>query len=244
MHEFDGDTWKFKALEDYVAYKELDEFVHNDLATQAHVNSYRLSTTDADAFPKTCTDTICDRKILTLRDALTHFARQTTVSLCTTYEVTVRDFFKTYFQTNPAALFEYVGPEDAKGYVALRDILQVESHTELIVRLADRAAGAASKGKYGQVYARAFALCGVPEDKELLQRLNSLQVERNKFIHERHRPDCGLNEVTEAHSIVDGAIEGLCELGVAKGIPGRYTCIRPTMRLIAKDIAFVIKKDI
>ena len=121
--------------------------------------------------------------------------------------------------------------QSTSGHVALREIVQAASHRDLIANLADKAAGAATKGKYGQVYARAFSLCGGAENKELSQTLNALQAERNKFVHERHRPDAGLDHVYAAHTAIDAAIVGLCEIGISCDIPGRYTCISAAERI-------------
>jgi hypothetical protein len=242
-YEFDGDTWKFKALEDYIAYKELDAFVTNDAATEAHVGCYQLRAAGDIALFENQLVLLQTQMISTLRDALSHLACQTIVALCTTFEVTARDFFRSYFETNPAALFDYVGPEDARGHVSLHEILNAKSHSDLVRQLADRASGVVSKGKYGQIYSRASALCGGSEDKNLTQRLNVLQAERNKFVHERHRPNVVLENVTQAHCVVDAAIEALCQLGATKGVPGRYTCVQPTTRMVIDDASLFVKDD-
>lgn len=244
MHEFDGDTWKFKALEDYVAYKEISGLVNNDEATQAYVNAYRIDATDVEVFPPEHLTALRNQVTSTLRESLGHFACQTIISLCTTFEVTAREFFRAFFAASPATLFDFTGPEDAKGHVPLRDILQVSSHSELIARLADRASGVASKGKYGQVYGRAQALCSQAGDKDLMQSLNRLQSDRNRYIHERHRPNVGMKEVKDAHAVVDTAVERLCELAVMKQVPGRYTCVRPIMMLEVEDIAVLVNDEI
>jgi hypothetical protein len=65
-------------------------------------------------------------------------------------------------------MFEYVGSEESmKGYVSLHEILRLDSHGNLIMRLAEIASGVASKGKYSQVYGRAIALCAGSWDMEI-----------------------------------------------------------------------------
>jgi hypothetical protein len=76
------------------------------------------------------------------------------------------------------------------------------------------------------------------------QQLDKLQTERNKFVHERHRPKVGLEDVKRAHSVVDATIVALCEIGAMKEIPGRYSCVHPTTTMILKDFSTLIKRDI
>jgi len=68
MYEFDGDTWKYNALMDYVAFKELHEFVSNEVATEAHASSYEVIG-DVKAFSEAQLDKLRTDKIDTMNKA-------------------------------------------------------------------------------------------------------------------------------------------------------------------------------
>jgi hypothetical protein len=243
MHEFDGDTWKYNALMDYVAFKELNEFIGNHAALDAHAASYEVMG-DTGAFSQAQLDRLRTAKIDTLKDTLSHFGSQTIISLCTTFEVCVREYLRALFLREPQAMFDFLGSEDSRGHIPLKEILQVSSHADLLARLAHMASGTASKGKYGQVYARALSCSGTSGGKVQTEKLNSLQVERNKFIHERHRPSVGMEEVRLAHLVVDETIQGLCQAAVDVGVPGRFTCVNPEIQLTVESIAADARRDV
>lgn len=243
MYEFDGDTWKYNALMDYVAFKELDEFLGNHTALAVHAESYEILG-DTEAFSQAQLDELRVARIETLKSTLSHFGNQTIISICTTFEVCVREYLRAIFLIRPKAMFNFLGPEDSRGHIPLKEILQVSSHGDLLARLAHTASGTASKGKYGQVYARAISSSNFTGSKDLIERLNSLQAERNKFIHERHRPIVGMEEVRQAHLVVDDAIDGLCQAGIDVGIPGRFTCVNSEVKLMVDSIAIDVRKDL
>lgn len=241
MREFDGDTWKYNALVDYVAFKELHDFVTNEEATKAHVNSYEVIG-NVERFSALQVEEMRAEKICTLKETLSHFASQTIISLCTTFEVSAREYIRALFCIKPSAMFDFLGAEESRGNVPLKDILQALSHAELVERLADRASSVASKGKYGQVYLRALSLSGRNGGSDLVEKLNTLQVDRNKFVHERHRPVVGIENVRAAHVVVDDAIENLCWAGVGLEVPGKYTCVQPLTKLIMESAIITVKK--
>lgn len=241
MSEFDGDHRKYQALMDYVAFKELHEFVSNSAAIAAHTDSYAVRSHGS--FAKSKVAELRLAKAEELRSALTHFACQTVVSLCTTFEVAVRDFLQAVFTVRPAGMFEFLGPEDARGHVSLKEVLQAVSHDELVGALAKKAAGTASKGKYGAVFARSTQLAGGVADKEIVKRLDGLQAERNRLVHERHRPSISLEEVLSAQATVDTAIEALCEIAVTAGVPGRYTYVRSDTVWVVQDVVGLVPGD-
>lgn len=242
MHEFDGDTWKYNALMDYVAFNELSEFIGNNAALDAHAGSYAV-TGDTSAFSQAQLDSLRTAKIETLEATLSHFGSQTVISLCTTFEVCVREYFRALFLVKPQAMFDFLGSEDSRGHIPLKEILQVSSYQDLLARLAHTASGTASKGKYGQVYARALSRSGTSGSKAQTEKLNALQFERNKFIHERHRPTVSLEVVRSAHLVVDDAIQGLCKAGVDVGLPGRFTCVNPEIQLIVESVVLDVRRD-
>lgn len=242
VQKFDGDTLKYNALMDYVAYKELDGFVGNDVAMNVHALSSSVLG-DIESFSQAQLDELQIAKIDTLKEALSHFGCQTIISLCTTLEVSMREYLRVLFLVKPQAMFDFLGLENSRGHIPLKEVLQVSSHADLLARLAHTASGTASKGKYGQVYIRALSCSGSGGDKDLVEKLNSLQVERNKFVHERHRPNVGMDEVLKAHLVVDETIQALCKAGVDAGVPGRYTCVSP-VQVIAKSFVVDVLKDV
>lgn len=242
-HIFDGDKWKYNALMDYIAFKELNELLGNSAALEAHAGSYEFLG-DAGAFSKEQLDNLRISRIETLKGTLSHFGNQTIISLCTTFEVCVREYLQAIFLIKPQAMFEFLGTEDSRGKVPLREILEVSSHSDLLARLARTASGTASKGKYGQVYERALSCSGSSASKIQTEKLNLLQIERNNFIHERHRPSVGMEEVDLAHLVIDGAIQGLCQAGVDAGVLGRFTCTNPAFEITIQNIVIEARRDV
>src|SRR5690606_13417952 len=111
---------------------------------------------------------------------------------------------------------------------------------ELIVDLSRRAAAVASKGDYGKSLLRASTLVKVELDTQTTA-LVALQKTRNAIVHEAASP-ITLPSITDAHDIVDGAIESLCRLGLAAGIPGRYSCIDQSNTMVIQSIALLGKE--
>lgn len=225
----------YNALMDYVAFKELNEIIGNNAALDVHAGSYEVMG-DLGAFSQEQLDGLRVAKIDTLKNTLSHFGSQTIISLCTTFEVCVREYFRALFLVKPQVMFDFLGSEDSRGQIPLKEILQVSSHADLLARLAHTASGTASKGKYGQVYARALSCSGTSGGKVQTEKLTSLQEERNRYVHERHRPSVGIEEVRRAHLVVEEAIQGFCEAGVDAGVPGRFTCVNPKIQLVVESV--------
>ncbi|MDP3272027.1 MAG: hypothetical protein U1D69_06870 [Polynucleobacter sp.] len=239
---FEGDNWKWKALEDYIAYKELHEFVNNEAALNAHLGSYRLDALAPNLFNEEHTNGLLADKRSAIDQAFSHQASLTLISLCTTYEVMLRDFLVHLFIKSPLKLFDFIGTDQAKGHVSLREVVESESHDQLIERLACRGASVASKGKYGQALSRAASLAGTQVDAKQIEALNELQTTRNRVVHDRLRGSSGFDEVKWAHTTVDAAIEAVCEIGVSNEIPGLYTCVRPAKAVEIHGVAILVPK--
>ncbi len=237
---FNGDAWKFKALEDYASYKALHDFATNSSALQAYESSLKYYAAIPELHPQSTERLLRDHKNEDVERALSHYGSQTIVSLCTCYEVAIRDFFTSVFIAHPDRLFDFIGPEGAKGHVSLRDITMHNSLGELVIQLSRRAAAVASKGDYGKSLLRASALVKVELDTKVTA-LVALQKTRNAIVHEAARP-ITLPSIADAHDTVDGAIESLCRLGLAAGIPGRYSCIDQSNTMVIQSIALLGKE--
>lgn len=234
---FNGDTWKYKALEDYASYKALHDFATNSSALQAYENSLQYYAAIPELHPDGTERLLRKQKNEDVERALTHYGSQTIVSLCTCYEVAIRDFFKAVFIAHPDRLFDFIGSESAKGHVSLRDIIKYGALSELLIELSHRAAAVASKGEYGKALFRASALVKVELDTNA-EALAALQKTRNAIVHEARRL-ITLPSIADAHSTVDEAIESLCRIGVAASIPGHYSCIDRSNAMLMQSVAIL-----
>lgn len=236
---FSGDTWVHKALMDFVAFQELADFAACEPAIQVYATSLKVYSTDISVFSESQIESLRNNRKVIIKEASEKLGCQTIISLCTTLEVANREFLKCYFFKNPAALFAYIGPDHAKGHIALKQVLNTKSHAELIEGLAGEAANLASKGKYGQVLNRIRKLCGLLEDTQLSQDLDLLQSKRNKIVHDKLELGREFANVNDAHSTIHKALENICEIGLAKGIPGEYSYIQP-IHLESHNIDFAV----
>jgi len=236
--EFDGDTWKLKALEDYVSYKALHDFVTSEGALHGFVNSLKYHAQNPECFPDDAESSLRRRKRQDIEGALKHYASQTLVSLCTCYEVAVKDYFRCVFSAHPDKLFSFIGPDGAKGHVSLRDITRHDTKQELLDDLARRGAAIAARGEYGKSLVRAGSISAFTSEIDTLE-LSTLQRTRNSVVHEKRAFDFSLVTVTKAHNTVDAAIEYLCKMGIGAGIPGSYTCVGEWSRAEVEGAAFL-----
>jgi hypothetical protein len=240
LNSFNGDAWKFKALEDYSSYKAFHDFATNLSALQAYEESFQYYAAIPEIHPHGTEKLLRGHKRDDVERALNHYGAQTIVSLCTCYEVAIRNFFECVFIAYPDRLFDFIGPESAKGHVSLRDITIHKSRDELLIELSRRGAAVASKGDYGKSLLRASNLVRSGLDIETAA-LAALQKTRNVIVHEAAHP-MALPSITDAHDTVDSAIESLCKIGLATGIPGRYSCIDQSNTIVMQSVALLGKE--
>ncbi len=227
---FEGDHWAWKALEDFVSYKCVYEYVTNSSAVDAHKDSIIAF----QAGPDSSDDDIERLKasyIEDLKKSLNHIAAQNLVSLCTTFEVASRNFFCSLFVKHPRRMHDFIGGEGQKGRVEFARIVNAEGYLELILDLARVAASRASKGDYSKILERAAQLCRGRVDQELLGKMDQLQSERNKIVHEKYSCPWEFDDVSKAQDTVASCIATFCSLAVAANVPGSYTFIETEINL-------------
>lgn len=235
---FDGDYWVWKALEDFIAFKEIHAYVNNQLAMNAYKSSMSYIALEPDMHEEGTELEHKNRVESTLRNSLDHFASQTLVSLCTTYEVAVRQFFKCLFVKHPICMHDFIGHEQQKGIVLLKDIIKAGNYSDVIKGTAEQASGAASKGKYGRILGRASNLCKYEIETDMIDSLNLLQSKRNKIVHEKNIESLIIEDIGKAHILISKAIESLCYMALEKNVPGNYTYIKPET-VVLKSVAFL-----
>ncbi len=197
---FNGDLLRYNALEDYIGYKVIFDFVHDKAALKTHIEAlpcYTIGPTPRGSVAK-----LRKQRAQDIYNGLNHYGSQTIVSLSTTYEVATKEFLYCFFMKYPQHIYDYVGSEETKGHVSLKEILKVKSYQELLSNLASRAASVATKGEYGQVLIKISKLCNESSPKELAERLNSLQLNRNKIIHEKHARPWAINHPAASYRVL------------------------------------------
>lgn len=239
IEPFDGDTWKYNALEDLISFKTFHDFVGNVAAVKAYVDSLEYHEGVPELRIENAELSLRKTKKNDVEKALDHYGSQTIVSLCTCYEVAIRDFFRCVFISKPEAMYAFVGPEGAKGHIPLRDVINSASRELLIADLATRSAATATKGGYGQSLERASNLVGAETNRVLTVELGMLQKSRNAIVHERSRESVTLAAVASAHTTIDAGIETMCRIAYGAGIPGNYTCIDHSHTFVIQSIALL-----
>lgn len=241
---FNGDHWKWKSLEDYIAFKEMHDFVNNHQAMETHKNSMKYVVLDPELHEQNTDQKLRNLRANSIIDSLDHFAAQTLVSLCTTYEVASKDFFKNLFIRHPNFMHDYVGEEKNRGTIKLNDLISSGGYEDFIETTSEKSSSVAAKGKYGQILIRASKLCKSNIDEDIVKNINALQSQRNKIIHEKNFSPFDLVDIEVAQSLVATVIEIFCELALKKDVPGRYTCIRPEIIVEMRSLALVINEDV
>jgi hypothetical protein len=240
--EFDGDLWLFKSLEDYIAYKNLSEYINNPDAIKCHIESFDyVLLGSSGGLPEDVEDLHREHKEQDLTKVMNHFCNLTIVGLCTTYEAAIKDFLLCFFFYNPSHIYSFIGTNDLQGIVSLKEILKSKSHEDLIFNLAENAASKASKGKYGDILNRISKLCNEEKCKKISGQLNELQAERNKIIHNKYSKERELQEIASKQEIVSTAITIMCGYGVLKKIPGCYSCINRDRKLVLESFSGLCK---
>ena len=241
---FNGDGLRFKSLEDYVAFKSFHDFVNNKNAIDAHLKSYEYYATDPSLHEERTDIMLGNQKTEDIISSLNHFGGLTLTSLCTTFEIAIKEFLCCYFFHNPKTMYGFLGRDDSKGMVSLNDMLTVNTYQALIVNLATKSASKASKGTYVEAFSRVGKLCKANIDKEVLTKLNDLQTYRNKIVHEKFLKQWTLSDISDYEVLVSSVIEEICRFGIAKNIPGKYTCVSGENRMELASVAVLGKKEI
>ena len=223
--EFNADLWRWKCLDDYVCYKTLRELVENEKVVDAHLSSKEILSADGGDIPSQLVEKFHDHERATVGQLLGHFGSQTIVSICTTFEVSVREFFHVWFFEHPDQLHDYVVTGQVTGAVPLQDILYSSDRNELLGLLAARAAQKATQGKYEKIMRRVASHTKSDLPENLDKRLQEVQVLRNRIVHEKESDSGSSDAVLEAQEAVDKAVLYLANIGFSKELPGRYTCI-------------------
>ncbi len=241
---FDGDLLRFKSLEDYAAFKDMHDLVNDQGAIKSHVEAYKLYAIDPSLHDEGSEDALREQMCSGIVSALNHFGGLTIVSLCTTYEIAVKEFLFCFFIKNPGHIYEFIGPENARGHVSLKEVLRADSYIDLLGSLAQKAASSASKGKYSQVLIRIAQLCKDDINKDIVKNLDQLQNERNKIVHEKYSKTWQLADIQDAENIVSEVIEQICHYGMNNDIPGKYSCVSNENTMVLQSFAVLTNEEI
>ena len=237
---FNGDLFRLKSLEDYVAFQTFYNYVKDENAVTHHIKSHEyVGSSSLSHFESSDLILLAKQKAEDISRTLIHFGNLTIISLCTTFEVTIKDFLRCYFFQNPHNMHNFIGVEGSLGTVPLKDLLAAESHQEFLLSLAERAASKASKGKYNDVFIKVNKLFKQEASTQLTKGLTELQKYRNRIVHEKFSKNWTLEEISAFESVVSDAIEAICRLGMNKGIPGSYTCVNGKNVLEVSNVGLI-----
>src|SRR6185503_12991278 len=104
---FELDHWEWKALEDFIAFKDMHEFISNSHAMDAHIASFNYVAAEPALHQEDAERELREELAARIKASLGHFASQTIISLCTTYEVATKQFFKSLFIANPILMHDF-----------------------------------------------------------------------------------------------------------------------------------------
>lgn len=232
--KFDGDHWAWKALEDFVAFKDIYEYVTNQAAMDTHKDSVNYFAIGSQLHHPNSNSDLRNRAETSLKNSLNHFAAQTLVSLCTTYEVALKQFFKCLFIKHPNYMHDYVGSKDGRGTIHLKDLVDSGDYLGFISSLAETASSVASRGKYTESLKRAASLCKYEQSEVIFDGIEEIQTIRNRIVHEKYLPKLDIGDLQRSHSAVSSVIENLCHMGIKKKLPGRYTYVKPETIIVIR----------
>ncbi|MDO9319449.1 MAG: hypothetical protein Q7V56_14805 [Gammaproteobacteria bacterium] len=236
---FDLDHWEWKCLEDFGSYQDIHDFVGNQQAVDAHKSSMTYFAIDPASHPENTDALLRTETEVRIKKSLFHFASSSIVSLCTTYEVASKQFFKCLFVNHPMFMYDFIGAESRRGTIKLKDVVEARNYGKVIEDAANNAASAATKGKYSDILKRAAKLCDAQTNEQLVNQIDTIQRLRNRIVHEKESSSFGVKDVGEAHQHIAQAIENLGHFAIKMDVPGRYTYILPEGTLVLSSIAFV-----
>ncbi len=223
--EFNADLWVWKCLEDLVSYKTLRSLVEDKGAVESHLSSREIISSSGEPVSRELVDALRDDERQSISKLVAHFGSQTIVTLCTTLEVANKEFFRAWFFSHPEQLHDYLVSGEVQGVVTLNDILRSAGREQLLARLAARASETACQGKYSKVLNRVSSHTKMPFPAGLDSKLQFVQVLRNRIVHEKESESGTPEAIAESQETVDDAILYLARVGLAKGVPGRYTVV-------------------
>ncbi|MES1937997.1 hypothetical protein [Salinisphaera hydrothermalis] len=239
---FNPDYWLGQCLDDFVAFKTLNDLVGDDTAIDSHLSSLVVISADGTSVPAEHAEQIRNHQITGVKNLIRHFGGLTIVGLCTSFEVAVREFYEAWFFRYPSQLHEFVEHKSIKGTVPLAEVLRSDSKESLIKELAVKAASNASQGKYSKILIRASTLSKFEFPNDLQDRISSIQEDRNNTVHEKLPHSGGIKEISEAYDIVSEAIMFLADVAYKSGVPGAYSCLNP-VEMVLTDMHFQSVSD-
>lgn len=223
--EFNADLWVWKCLEDLVSYNTLRSLVEDKGAVESRLLSREIISLGGEPAPPEFIQALLDEERQSISKLVAHFGSQTIVTLCTTLEVANKEFFRAWFFSHPEQLHDYLVSGEVKGVVALNDILRSADREQLLARLAAGAGETACQGKYSKVLNRVASHTKMSFPPGLDSKLQFVQELRNRIVHEKESESGNPEAIAESQETVDDAIMYLARVGLAKGVPGRYTVV-------------------
>jgi hypothetical protein len=240
--KFEVDNMYGALLEDFSSYKNIHSYVSDEKAMKEHIDSLSCASPEPVRNLVESEERMKNLLESSIKDSLDHFAALTITGICSTFEITAKQFFKILFLNYPNQMHQYLGNENQKGMLNLSDVLDSDSYDNLLITLSEKASKSASKGKYGEILTRAYKLSKYEINLDVIYSINELQKERNKIVHEKSNSTKSLSDISYAHKCAATAIEELARCAEKRGLPGNYTCINP-IKINATEISVLMKNS-
>ena len=221
--KFDADLWRWRCLYDFVSYQTLSDLIGNSSAIDAHLKTRPVITATGEAPTAEILQMLLDSERNTIEGLVDHFASQTIVSVCTSFEVAIKEFLSVWFFHHPQHIHEYLATNQTKGVVPLKGIIDATDRDELLQRLAAKAADVATNGIYSKVLGRVEKHSKIAAPSGLAEDMSALREIRNRIVHEKEQESGRSIAVSKAQHAVDEAILYLARVGDVSKLPGMYS---------------------
>lgn len=158
------------------------------------------------------------RKV-SLNEAHAIHRRQMIVLAVTILEGAVQDFLRSLFESHPARMHQFIGPEQSRGTVKLSAIESAADKKDLVAELASEAAQRIGRMKYRRVLNHIQELSkselGTPLDDDLIE----LFEERHRIVHEVSTHIVSSQRVTDVLYSLSLAVKFLERAAEANDVP-------------------------
>jgi len=146
------------------------------------------------------------------------YRRQMIVLIMTYYEAILFDFLQCIFSTHPSRMYAYLNDSAEKtlrGKIDLKEILAAESFGVLIDGFSKRAASNVLHGRFDATMNNLQQIAQAKLKEILLERLRSLNEQRNHIVHEASQELVSHARVTEGLEALSALLEELGTIALA-----------------------------
>jgi len=148
------------------------------------------------------------------------YLRQMIVLAATYLELILKDFFLSFFIAKPSRMNQVLSTTGkGEAVVSLNELLSTETKEELVMKLAQRAAGIKGSGEPDKILRTLVNECKVKLEGPIIDNVRLLKEQRNRIVHEETQEDIDIKQVLDSFGTIEYFLYVLAEIAKNYDVP-------------------------